>query len=153
MKTNKQELARTQLSQLYTTISDDHDRSGNIRNWCITVWTASLIFPNTGSVALSSKQQVLISLLPIVLFWILDAFQHCFIYLHQLRAAELERVIALDTWDHYDPVRFSLLAGWSQLSYKAKMRSLLHCTFAAESVVGFYLLLAVATVVFFVVRS
>ena len=144
---SKQEMAKSQLVQLYEVISGNHKHSGTIRNWCVTVWVASLMLPYTGKIDLTASEQIAISLMPVALFWLLDGIQHCFVFLHQQRTRDLERIIARNAWDEYEPERFFYLAGWTNVTQRQKLESLFHCLFLHETVLAFYFLLVTGTLV------
>lgn len=150
-KNQLEELAKEQLERLHVGISGNHQRSITTRNWCITVWTASLMLPFAREVPITSIEQVILSLLPVVLFWFLDSFQLSFSYLHQQRALELEKIIATNSWDSYDRVKFSYLAGWQGVSKKKKLGALCHCLLFQETTVVFYILLIVGTALFAII--
>jgi len=56
-------LVAAQLPEYYRRIGLDKDQSLRIRNWCITVWLATIMLPLTDKVHLTTKQATTLLLL------------------------------------------------------------------------------------------
>ena len=75
---DKSKIANEQLKFLYEEIRNDLDNSKKIRNWCVTVWMASLAAISYEKIELVDSQLMIFPFVPILLFWLLDAFQNTF---------------------------------------------------------------------------
>ena len=144
----KSEAAIKLLDQLYDVIKCDNDRSNKIRSWCITIWMATLAIVSTGKLTVTLEQKYILSLLPIIMFWLLDGFQNSFILMHSNRAKELENIISNGTYDNLPNDEYFFISGHRKLSFRSKIKALITSLFLRETVTVFYFLLCVSSFVF-----
>ena len=137
-----------QLNHFYNRIHHDRDNSIKIRNWCITIWLSLLALVNSNQLNLSKLQVLILPLMAISIFWILDAYQYMFILLNERRAREIEDAIVNEKYDPDHANEYFLLRVAEVYSYKIKLKTFLRASFLSETIVIFYLLLTIGTIIF-----
>jgi hypothetical protein len=94
------DFAKEQLGYTYSRIEFDQDASSKIRNWCITVWMGALAILSSDRLHLTGVQKTMLSVMPILFFWFLDALQHTLILFHGIHARKLESfLLGIETFD------------------------------------------------------
>ena len=122
--------------------------SSKIRNWCVTVWSGTLVLSVPNRPPVTAVRQITVSVAPIVCFWFLDALQHVFIRLHIEHANRLERfLLGLQDMDSSLLYSHTLENAIQNVSYSRKLKEFFTCAFGKETVTTFYVLLLIATLV------
>ena len=145
---DKNERANHLLEKMYEEIRINDENSKKIRNWCITVWMASLAAIAYGKMDISPSQQNLFPFIPVLLFWLLDSFQNTFASLNVLRVLELEKDIADGGIEKYKNIELFYFNGYMNISLTKKMKVFVYAMVAKETVTFFYLLLFLVTLLF-----
>jgi hypothetical protein len=142
------DIAKMQLEQFYRTIREDQGHRITIRNWCRTIWLALLAVIGSGKLQVSANQALLLSIMPICMFWLMESFHHVFITTTEERAKMLEQMIVDDNYASLNPLQHFFVSGYGFVTYSQKIRVLLKAMFTLESVIIFYLLLAPGSIAF-----
>ena len=91
---DREKYAEKLLDRLHDAISQNYETSNKIRNWCVTIWMATLMIVSTDKLSVTVQQGYILTFLPIVMFWLLDGFHNVFILIHSKRAKIIENIIA-----------------------------------------------------------
>lgn len=134
---DRRDLARYVLTELYAQVRHDQNADISLRNWCVTVWLATLLL----GISEQGGIDPLLSLLPVGVFWLLSGFQNAFLLRHLEAAREIEYRLAVDEFSvALEPTLF-LATPTHRASMRDKIHRYLAATFLTESVAGFFLLL------------
>ena len=144
---DKKTSAEHLLSKLYESIDRDKETSAKIRNWCITVWLGSLAFVLSPKFSLSPLQSKIFPFFPIMVFWVLDAFQNSFIYIHGATARKIESALANDEINELEPNELYFLISYDRIQFSMKLKSFVRALVAKETVAFFYIILLLSTAV------
>ena len=142
------DVCQRQLERLYTNISEDRARCFAIRQWCVTVWLGTLAALASGKLSITIRQALFLTIASVVMFWILDGFQHVFVRINSTRARELEAILANPSTIDTFGLRHFCVSGYKEIAYRTKMRHFVRTLFLNETVFFFYLLLLVGSLTF-----
>lgn len=143
---DKKAAAENLLAKLYDEIWRNREASTKIRNWCITVWMASLAFVLSPKSSLNPSQAHLFPLMPVLVFWILDALQHSFVEIHFQTARNIELALAREDTSSLDEEECYFHLNFEMISFGAKLKAFGKAMFVRETVAVFYLILLLSTV-------
>ncbi len=135
------------IEQHYRSIDRHYNQRVNTKTWCVGIWFGSSLF----LIHLSPEQSILLgffySILPIALFWFLEAMQASHMKILELRVTELEKLWVNDE-SKIKEKRDVLFYGSHQYqSSKVKINLFIYALFRMETVFTFYLILAGLSVV------
>lgn len=147
-KTDMREVLHKQLDVFYASIFHDQEHSLTIRKWCITIWVAVLAAIATGKLHVDITKALFLAIVPVVMFWILDAFKHSFIDINWTRVMELEVLAAGSSPMDDMTTELFFASGRTKTPYKQKIWSFLKALFTKETVIIFYLLLFLGSLFF-----
>ena len=145
---DKSKEARILLEQLHCASRADMEAVGRVRNWCITVWMASLAAINSDSISLTQWQKYLLPMMPLFLFWILESFYFTFVHLRNAQILELEKIVIINDYESYNNEMFMVRMNFSRFTLRDKLASFIRCLFTKESIIIFYGLLLSASAIF-----
>jgi len=140
------------IEQHYRSIDRHYNQRINTKTWCIGIWTGISLF----SIYLLPGHSVLFgffySILPITLFWFLEALQASHMKILELRVEELEK-LWVNEESKIKNKRDILFYGSHQYqSSKVKLNLFVYALFRMETVFTFYLILVGLTVVSSIVK-
>ena len=144
---DKRNFLEKQLAHYYYWIISDKNRSLTTRSWCITLWVVTVVFLISNQLHLSILYFGITIILPVLLFWLLDAFQNSFIELNEQQAIKIEQMLTLNQNEDVDWQESLLMTRHAQTPFFVKIRSLLISLFIRETVSFFYLILLIISVV------
>ena len=132
------------LDLFYSAIDKNYDDRTNTKKWCLTVWLAIVVFIGKNGQSMSLLTATILSLIPIIIFWFLEATQGAYGKILIDKALEMEQYL-LDNWEGIkNPQQYLYLHG-RHAPMKVKAKATIHAMFAMESVITFYILLAAVT--------
>lgn len=141
------EFLETQLQQFYSRIEEDIKRITTIRNWCITVWIAIPTLTSSIDSRLPTGQRTLLSVMPVLLFWLIEGLQRYYLEQHGNRARKLEKAILYGTVEAEDIELYLFLTGEKLVSQREKREVLVKCLFYTKAVLIFYGTLLIGAIV------
>jgi hypothetical protein len=145
-----EEFANDQLKFTYSRIQFDREASSKLRNWCVTVWLASLALVNSDKLHLTMLQHIALPVLPLLFFWALDALQNTFIFIHSMHARTIERfLLGREEINAARLEDLTLENAIHQVPYWRKIKILFRVAFFAETVFIFYIALIAVTLIFY----
>jgi hypothetical protein len=150
---DKRDFLEKRLTQYYNWILRDKNQSVTTRNWCLTIWVASVAWVMSDNVRLNSLPSVFIIYLPILLFWMLDSFQNSFIELNEQCAKQIEEILTLDNLDNVKLHEHLPIYSHNNTSFSDKIRAFISSLFFKETVAFLYLILLGASTVLIVFSS
>ena len=140
--------AKDQLSHVYARINADHETRTTIKGWCVTVWVGSAVAASFNQVAIHSILKFLLPLLPIPLFWTLDAMYVMYVAHHAECGKKLEEMsLGLRPITPEGLREISLESSQPPLRLRTKFRTLFYGLIVYKSVSVFYATLVVITIV------
>lgn len=142
------EFAEKRLDQVYNQIQLLQNREYDIRKWCITVWLACIALSTSDKFQLEFIKKLILPIIPILFFWILEAFSRTSRELHGIKGIEIEKMIAENNYELMRPIETFLLSGYTLIQYKSKVRYFFISFFLREYVFVFYLTLIAVTLVY-----
>ena len=145
---DKQVLATSLLEKIYEEVRINDEYSKKIRNWCITVWMGAIALVAYGKIDLNNLQKILFPFIPVLVFWVLDAFQNTFASLNARMALKLEKALANEGIDQIETEDLFYMSAYKKLTLREKIRTFLWCMVAKETVTFFYAVLIVVTFLF-----
>ncbi len=142
------------IEQHYKSIDTQNTQRTITKNWCLTVWLLLLAVLISGRFTQAYAPGVVMTFLPIVLFWIIEGLQASHMKIMELRVAELEK-LWLNSESKIKKSSDILFYGSHQYqSAGVKMNMFTFALFRMETVFAFYALLSainlIANVVFIV---
>jgi hypothetical protein len=151
---DKRDFLERRLTQYYNWILRDKTQSVTTRNWCLTIWVASVAWVLSNNISLISWHSALIIYLPVLLFWMLDSFQNSFIDLNEQCAKQIEEILTLDNLDNVNLQKHLPIYNHDNTPFSDKIRAFISSLFFKETVSFVYLiLLAASTVLIFFSQS
>jgi len=135
-----------QLEQYYESFRKDSSDRNNTRKWCFTLWVAILGFIGSGVISFERLQVLVLLYSPIIIFWMLEGFQHSFTYRNMLKAKDLETKLLnkkkIEVVDFYINYRLSI-------PLKTKLQDLCRTCFTSEVILAYYLTLMIGSTIFY----
>ena len=131
------------IDQHYKTIDRHYNQRIKTKNWCLTLWLVIVTLLASGKLLAFNAQGLILSLLPIVLFWVLEAMQASHMKIMELRVAELEKLWAGNLSKIKSPNDLLFYGSHQYQSSKVKFDVFIFALFKMETVFAFYLLLAI----------
>lgn len=150
---DKRNFLEKQLAHYYHWIISDKNRSLTTRSWCITLWVVTVVFLISNQLHLSILYFGITIILPVLLFWLLDAFHNSFIELNEQQAIKIEQMLTLNQNEDVDWQESLLMTRHAQTPFFVKIRSLLISLFIRETVSFFYLILLIISVVLVILEA
>lgn len=142
------------IEQHYRTIDRHYNQRVTTKSWCLTVWIISIIFTGYNKIILLNYEGVILTILPVILFWIIEGMQASHMKIMELRVAELEKLWLTDKSAIENPTDLLFYGSHQYQSAKIKFNLFVYALFKMETVFSFYLLLAIIdaiVVLFFLV--
>ncbi len=131
------------IEQHYKTIDRHYNHRITTKNWCLTLWIGLLIVIASGRVVTFNFHGIVLSLLPLFLFWVIEAFQASHMKIMELRVAELEKLWAQQESKIKKPTDLLFYGSHQYQSSRIKFNMFMYALFKMETVYAFYLLLVV----------
>lgn len=145
---DREKYAEKLLDRLHDAISQNYETSNKIRNWCVTIWMATLMIVSTDKLSVTVQQGYILTFLPIVMFWLLDGFHNVFILIHSKRAKIIENIIAEGNYEDINKGDYFFFVGYDKIPMMRKISVFLYSLFCRESVTSFYIMLGIGTIAF-----
>lgn len=139
------------IEQHYRTIDRHYNQRITTKSWCLTLWLIALGFTAINETMLLNWQGLVLTLLPVLMFWILEATQASHMKIMELRVAELEKLWLTDQSQIKKPQDLLFYGSHQYQSSKVKLNMFFFALFKMETVFSFYLLLAVLDVIAIVI--
>lgn len=139
------------IEQHYRTIDRHYNQRVTTKSWSLTLWLIALGFAAINETVLLNWQGLVLTLLPILMFWIIEGMQASHMRIMELRVAELEKLWLTDQSQIKKPQDLLFYGSHQFQSSKVKLNMFVFALFKMETVFAFYLLLAVLDVIAVVV--
>lgn len=142
------------IEQHYRTIDRHYNQRITTKSWCLTVWIIAMIFTGYNKIILLNYEGVILTILPVIMFWIIEGMQASHMKIMELRVAELEKLWLTDKSEIKNPTDLLFYGSHQYQSAKIKFNLFVYALFKMETVFSFYLLLAIIdaiVVLFFIV--
>lgn len=101
----------------------------------------------SSKVQLPTFFNLLLPLLPIIMFWVIEAMHAAHMYVMEIRTKELEKILGLRSEDFEIPNEYTYYSGTHYETITMKIKTLLYAFFRMETVFVFYLFLILITIV------
>ncbi|HEX9653633.1 MAG TPA: hypothetical protein VGA99_07975 [bacterium] len=130
------------IDQHYKTIDRHYNQRIKTKNWCLTMWLILITLIASGKLLAFNAQGMILSLLPILMFWIIEAMQASHMKIMEMRVAELEKLWTGNSSKIKSPNDLLFYGSHQYQSSKVKFDVFIFALFRMETVFAFYLLLA-----------
>ena len=140
-------ILREQLQQTREIGDSIFKHQGTIKNWCVTVWVAVFAAIATNRVSVKKETALFALFAPVILFWFLEGVHGGMRWLFLKQSAELERRIANKELSLNGEADIFLISRYWKHTNTDKLLAFFKAAFTAETVLIFYLCLAIASVV------
>ncbi|MFQ5751624.1 MAG: hypothetical protein ACE5HI_06455 [bacterium] len=131
------------IDQHYRTIDRHYNQRITTKSWCLTVWLALLIIVGSGKFITFNLQGLILTLLPILIFWVIEGMQASHMKIMELRVAELEKLWATNVSKIKNPTDLLFYGSHQYQSSKIKFNLFIFALFKMETVFAFYFLLCI----------
>lgn len=139
------------IEQHYRTIDRHYNQRVTTKSWSLTLWIIALGFTASNETLLLNWQGIILTLLPALMFWIIEGMQASHMKIMELRVAELEKLWLTDQSQIKKPQDLLFYGSHQYQSSKVKLNMYVFALFKMETVFSFYLLLAVIDVIVIVI--
>lgn len=142
------------IEQHYRTIDRHYNQRVTTKSWCLTVWIISMLFAGSNKIILLNYEGLILTILPVIMFWIIEGMQASHMKIMELRVAELEKLWLTDKSEINNHADLLFYGSHQYQSAKIKFNLFVYALFKMETVFSFYLLLAIINaivVLFFIV--
>ncbi|MFQ5676218.1 MAG: hypothetical protein ACE5G1_10005 [bacterium] len=131
------------IEQHYRSIDRHYNQRVTTKSWCLTVWILVLIFIGINRTILLNYQGMILTMLPVVMFWIIEGMQASHMKIMELRVAELEKLWAANESQVKNSTELLFYGSHQYQSSRIKFNLFVYALFKMETVFSFYLLLAI----------
>lgn len=129
------------IEQHYRSIDMHYNQRINTKTWCVGIWAGTSFF----SIYFLPGQSILLgffySILPIALFWFLEAMQASHMKILELRVTELEKLWVNEESKIKNKKDILFYGSHQYQSSKVKLNLFVYALFRMETVFIFYLIL------------
>jgi len=139
------------IEQHYRTIDRHYNQRITTKSWCLTLWIIAVGFTASNEMLLLNWQGIILTLLPVLMFWTIEGMQASHMKIMELRVAELEKLWLTDQSQIKKPQDLLFYGSHQYQSSKVKLNMFVFALFKMETVFSFYLLLAVIDVIVIVI--
>ncbi len=141
------------IEQHYHTIDRHYNQRVTTKSWCLTVWIASMLFASSSHMISLHYEGVVLTILPVVMFWIIEGMQASHMKIVELRVVELEKLWLTEKSEIKKTTDLLFYGSHQYQSARIKFNIFVYALFKMETVFSFYLLLAIvdAIVVLFLI--
>jgi len=134
------------IEQHYRSIDGHYNQRINTKSWCVTTWIIALLFVSYADISSSPVETALLTLLPIILFWLVEGMQASHMKIMELRVVELEKIWLKEKSELKKAKDLLFYDSHQYQSAKIKFNLFLFALFKMETVFPFYLMLGVINV-------
>ena len=131
------------VEQHYMSIDRHYNQRVITKSWCLTVWVLSIIFTASNKTILLNYQGFVLTMIPVIMFWIIEGLQASHMKIMELRVAELEKLWLSDESEVATSADLLFYGSHQYQSSKVKFNLFVFALFKMETVFPFYLLLAI----------
>jgi len=139
------------LEHYYDVLLNDSIRLMKTRNWCITVWIATLVAVGSDQLKTDFIQSLILILSQNIFFWIVECLQHTYLLIDNERASEFESFISKKNDDTLLPLNYFYVSGDKKIPLCEKFKKFRYSIFKADSIWIFYLLLIASSIIFIII--
>lgn len=138
---------KEQLSHAHVRYEIVFRHCATIKNWCITVWIAILIGIFIKKAISEGSITLIVLVLPILLFWILESIYAAGMILLVSFESEIEKRIVEKNFSIENTSDIMLTSMFKAISFKQKLIAVLKAAFTLETILFFYLILLILSLI------
>ena len=124
------------------------NQRNDIRKLCITVWSAILVAVSTSKLQLSATGNLVLLILPVLMFWILEMLQASITTRRRQFICTLEKRLATCNFEYQDPIEIYFESMDQKVTLQQKFSALKEAVVTKETMHLLYLFQVIATVAF-----
>ncbi len=118
-----------------------------IKNWCITVWTAASAIVLTQKDSFTFATALSFLIIPILIFWLNESMFGAAEWFTVLQISKLERRIADKNYKFKTPSEIFIVSNFLEYNWKKRAKEFIVAIFTMRTTVFFYLLLIVVSII------
>lgn len=142
-----EETVKWELTHLRRKYDTFFKQTATVKSWCITIWIAILIATMTGRITPDKTQKLLILVIPVVLFWLLEAIYASNMTLLVQNQMQLEERIAKREFSIEKTSDIFVSSRFTENTFFDKCIAFLRAFFTFETIVLFYSVILLTSVV------